>query len=102
MSRARVPASLLKRLDALDAVEASVGPGFLLVPPIMGLDEWEALAMPMQRAAFEAAREDTELRPATRGDVSPPLPEPPSPVLGYSLQTGIVRTVNAMRQGTSR
>jgi len=67
MARARVPAALLKRLDALDSGDGELKrPGVLLVPPILGYDEFDALAVPMQAKAFEAAREDTEDRAAVR------------------------------------
>lgn len=92
MARARVSSSLLKRMAALDgADDESLGPGVMVVPPIMDLDAWEAIAMPMQAAAFEAAREDTETRhvPSVTTAASPATPSA-NYSYGVSLQTGKV------------
>ena len=57
--RARVPLTARSRLVRLERVSApDRRGGVLLLPPILGLDEWEALAVPSQHALAMAGRED--------------------------------------------
>ncbi len=76
MARARVTAATLKRLEAVersfDEDDGQAG-GVMKVPAIMGLDEWEALAMPQLAALAAAAAEDIERR---RVDHTAPFAHP--------------------------
>lgn len=82
MARARVSAATLKRLEAVersfDEPDAALG-GVMRVPPIMGLDEWEALAVPELAALAASAAEDIERH---RVDHTAPFVHPmPAPVV---------------------
>ncbi|MFY9512673.1 MAG: hypothetical protein WAQ05_17030 [Rubrivivax sp.] len=92
MARTHVPASLLRRVDALTdkATGEPKRPGVMLMPRMMGLDEWEKVAMAQQREALEAAREDREVRGEPRIDVAT-LPEAVI-AYGYSTTTGEVHS----------
>lgn len=79
MARARVSASTLKRLEAVersfDEDDGARG-GVMRVPAIMGLDEWEAIAMPMLAKLAASAAEDIERRQADQVQFVHPMPAP--------------------------
>ncbi|WP_341891344.1 hypothetical protein [Variovorax sp. YR752] len=78
MSR-RVPtATTLKRLAAVESSllgneDCGSRLGVLLIPRILGCDEWEAIAVRTQAAAWSAASEDTRDRGAPLRPVGEPL-----------------------------
>lgn len=53
----RVPASMLKRLERVEQVRSERRP-YAAFPPIMGYDEWEAVAVVSQEALVSDTRED--------------------------------------------
>jgi hypothetical protein len=73
----RVPTATLKRLAAVEGAmfgdDGKARGGVMLVPPVLGFDEWEALAMPALAKLAASAAEDIERH---RADVlhRPPLP----------------------------
>lgn len=79
--RARI-GTLSRRLAKVETAtltdDGELRGGVMLVPPILPLGEWEALAVPMQAALAHACREDlpvvplAEVAPAARS--LPPLP----------------------------
>jgi len=68
--RARI-GTLSRRLAKAEAValddEGKLRGGCMLVPRILGLDEWQALAVPMQAALAHACREDLSAPAGPRG-----------------------------------
>jgi hypothetical protein len=62
--RARVSAASLRKLDKVESLlfddDGRSRGGVLLVPAIMTLDAWEAMAVPMQQRLAESAREDID------------------------------------------
>lgn len=75
----RVPsAATLKRLSAVESSllgdeDGGARRGVLLIPRILGCDEWEAIAVPKQAAAWSAAVEDTRDGGAPLRPVGEPL-----------------------------
>jgi hypothetical protein len=61
-------ASTLRRLDKVESVlvaeDGSARGGVMRVPAILGLSEWEALAVPMQQELVRSSHEDLERRQA--------------------------------------
>lgn len=64
----RVPVATLKRLAAVEGAmfgdDGKARGGVMLVPPVLGFDEWEALAMPALAKLAASAAEDIERRHA--------------------------------------
>lgn len=57
--KARVATSALRRLDALTRPQERVKRGgYLVLPPILDLAEWEALALQHQRDLIQSHAED--------------------------------------------
>lgn len=52
----RVPAGLLKRLERVEQMRGACRP-YAAFPPILPLDEWEALAVASQQKLLEGTRE---------------------------------------------
>lgn len=81
--RARI-GTLSRRLAKAEAStlteDGELRGGVMLVPPILGLDEWERQAMPMLAALAHAARDDIERteaahrKPMPDARNLPPLP----------------------------
>lgn len=68
----------LQRLSAVESwllgnEDSTARRGVLLIPRILGCDEWEAIAAPRQAAAWSAASEDTRDRGAPLRPVGEPL-----------------------------
>lgn len=84
MARARVTASTLKRLEAVersfDEDDGARG-GVMKVPAIMGLDEWEAIAVPALAKLAANAAEDIERRQADEPRFVHPLPGALTPLV---------------------
>lgn len=77
----RVSAASLRRLDVIEQMidDDEVRVGVMKVPPIMGLDEWEAQAVPQLAALAASAAEDIERH---RVDHTAPFVHPmPAPVV---------------------
>ncbi|RYF47203.1 MAG: hypothetical protein EOO38_12615 [Cytophagaceae bacterium] len=55
MRTAGVSVATLKRLERIEQSRSTVRP-YARFPPILGLDEWEALAVPSQEALRNATR----------------------------------------------
>ena len=99
---ARVTLATLKRLDAVErgvlGGEGVSRVGVMRVPRILGLDEWEAIAIPSQQALKLSASEDTDSKHITeRMELQHALPEPVPQhdgQYGRSLQTGVVAPVH--------
>lgn len=77
MSR-RVPITTLKRVAAVESSllggeDGASRLGVLLIPRILGCDEWEAIAVRKQAAAWLAASEDTRDRGAPLRPAGEPL-----------------------------
>lgn len=75
----RVSAASLRRLDVIEQMidddEVRAG-GVMKVPAIMGLDEWEAVAGPMQQELVRSSHEDLERRVAEEPRFVHPMPAP--------------------------
>ncbi|GAB2190478.1 hypothetical protein MAH1_20860 [Sessilibacter sp. MAH1] len=57
--RTRIPASTLKRLEALEQKQGKNRPVMMLPRLVYDVDEWEAIAAPMQFRLKENVVEDT-------------------------------------------
>ena len=56
MTRARIPAAMLRELKDLQNPKKTSAGSYLLVPKTMTLDQWQSLAMPQQAALVAAIR----------------------------------------------
>lgn len=82
MRSARVALTTLRRLDKVAALvdeQGALRQPVLLVPPILPIDEWERIALPMQVSLMEACQRDAGLQVV-------PLPDQPDP---HDLREGI-------------
>lgn len=61
----RVPAGLLKRLDRVEQARSVCRP-YAAFPPILPLDEWEALAVASQEQLVFLTREHIDIEPEQR------------------------------------
>jgi hypothetical protein len=55
--KASVSLATLKRLERIEQSRSTVRP-YARFPPVLGLDEWEALAVPSQEALRDATRDN--------------------------------------------
>lgn len=80
--RARI-ASLARRLDKVEAAAIDdSGPlrgGVMRVPPILPMNEWQAIAMPTLRALAEAAAEDIDRHAPAQQSVRQQVAAQPDP-----------------------
>lgn len=93
MARLRVPSLNLKRLAAVDtALNAPEGSkrrgGVMISPAILGLVEWEEIAIPAQAKLVAETHADIDREMPQKVDLRN-LPEPPKPVSAYSVETGL-------------
>jgi hypothetical protein len=94
MARARVTSATLKRLASVDATlngDEDTGArrgGVMVSPAIMGMDEWEAIAIPAQARLVAETHADIDREMPNKIDLRT-LPEPRKPVPAYSVTTGL-------------
>jgi hypothetical protein len=80
--RARVSRATLGRLSVLEHATTAVHRGgILIVPRVLGIDEWEAQAIDSQHRLWISTLGD-DLADLRTADVSP---EPPRPPASYSV-----------------
>jgi hypothetical protein len=76
MPSAVVPLGFLKRISALDGGDDTVEvrqPGVLILPPILGIDEWTAIATRQQAELALQCGEDSRERTPTHHVSQPAL-----------------------------